>query len=95
MPDFSPSIRAGVSTRALLSGALWSHPEEPEVSVEEEFARTLGVEVGSRLRFDLQGVPLELAGLALVDNHALLSVCPSTITCSYSKTPMRQPFFST
>ena len=30
------------------------------MSVEEDFARELGVEVGSRLRFDLQGVPLEL-----------------------------------
>ena len=44
----------------ILAGELWSHPDEPEVSVEEDFAQELGVEVGSRLRFDLQGVPLEL-----------------------------------
>ena len=44
----------------ILSGELWSDPEEAEVSVEEDFALNLGVEVGSRLRFDLQGVPLEL-----------------------------------
>jgi putative ABC transport system permease protein len=44
----------------ILSGELWSHPDDPEVSVEEDFASELGVEVGSRLRFDLQGVPLDL-----------------------------------
>ncbi len=44
----------------IVAGELWSRPEESEVSIEEEFARELDVEVGSRLQFDLQGVPLEL-----------------------------------
>ncbi len=44
----------------LVAGALWSDPDRPEVSVEREFARDLGVGVGSTLRFDVQGVPLEL-----------------------------------
>jgi len=44
----------------IIAGELWSDPAEAEVSIEEEFARELGAEVGSRLRFDLQGVPLEL-----------------------------------
>lgn len=44
----------------VVAGALWSEPAVAEVSVEEEFARDLGVEVGSTLAFDLQGVPLTL-----------------------------------
>ncbi|HEX2252180.1 MAG TPA: FtsX-like permease family protein, partial [Thermoanaerobaculia bacterium] len=43
----------------VVAGALWQDPR-PEVSVEEEFAGDLGVELGSRLTFDVQGVPLEL-----------------------------------
>lgn len=53
-------MKALPADNKILAGELWSHPEDPEVSVEEDFARELGVEVGSRLRFDLQGVPLEL-----------------------------------
>jgi len=44
----------------IVDGALWSLPERPEVSVEEDFARDLGIGVGSRIAFDVQGVPLEL-----------------------------------
>lgn len=44
----------------IIAGQLWHLPEENEVSVEEEFARDMGVEIGSRLQFDIQGVPLEL-----------------------------------
>lgn len=44
----------------VVAGSLWSDPERPEVSVEEEFARNLGVGVGSTLTFDVQGVPVEL-----------------------------------
>ena len=44
----------------IVAGALWDLPDRPEVSVEEEFARDLGVGVGSRITFDVQGVPLEL-----------------------------------
>lgn len=49
----------------VVAGELWSEPGVPEVSVEEEFARDLGVEVGSTLAFDLQGVPLELTVTSL------------------------------
>lgn len=45
----------------IVAGALWSDPERPEVSVEREFAEELHVGVGSTLRFDIQGVPVELA----------------------------------
>jgi putative ABC transport system permease protein len=44
----------------IIAGALWRDPETAEVSVEEEFAGELGVEVGSSLLFDIQGVPFEL-----------------------------------
>jgi putative ABC transport system permease protein len=46
---------------SIIAGELWSDPEASEVSVEEGFATELGVEVGSRLDFDIQGMPLELA----------------------------------
>jgi len=44
----------------ILEGALWSDPEHPEISVEEEFAEWLDLSIGSVLRFDIQGVPAEL-----------------------------------
>jgi putative ABC transport system permease protein len=42
----------------IIEGALWSRPDLNEVSVEANFARDLGVKLGSVLDFDLQGVPL-------------------------------------
>ncbi len=44
----------------IVAGKLWSDPQRPEVSVEERFARDLGIGVGSRIGFDIQGVPVEL-----------------------------------
>ncbi len=44
----------------IVAGALWSDPDHAEVSLEEGFARDLGAHVGSVLRFDVQGVPIEL-----------------------------------
>jgi len=49
----------------LIAGTLWSDPGRAEVSVEEEFARGLGIGVGSTLAFDVQGVPVELAVTSL------------------------------
>jgi len=49
----------------VVAGALWSDPERFEVSVEEEFARDLGIRVGSTLVLDVQGVPVELAVTSL------------------------------
>lgn len=43
----------------IIAGELWSDPQADEVSVEEGFADELGVEVGSTLTFDVQGVPVE------------------------------------
>ncbi len=45
----------------IVAGSLWNDPNLPEVSIEEEFADELGVKVGSRLVFDIQGVSQELA----------------------------------
>ncbi len=49
----------------IVAGELWSDPETAEVSVEEEFAAEIGAGLGSRLDFDVQGVPLELAVTSL------------------------------
>ena len=43
----------------IVAGSLWSDPDRAEVSVEERFARRIGVEVGSTITFDIQGVPIE------------------------------------
>jgi putative ABC transport system permease protein len=46
----------------LLRGRWWTAADaaaRPRVSVEEEAATVLGVDVGSRLTFDVQGVPVE------------------------------------
>lgn len=52
----------------ITAGALWSE-DGPEVSFEEEFASNLGVEIGSRIVFDIQGVevPLKVTSLRRVD----------------------------
>jgi len=49
----------------IVAGSLWSDPKKPEVSVEEEFAARLGLTVGSRVSFDVQGVPVELTVTSL------------------------------
>lgn len=49
----------------LVAGKLWSNPRLSEVSLEEEYARELGVRLGSRLVFDVQGVPVEVAVTSL------------------------------
>ncbi|HVR95916.1 MAG TPA: FtsX-like permease family protein, partial [Thermoanaerobaculia bacterium] len=44
----------------VVAGKLWSDPGRPEVSLEKEFADDLGVRLGSILRLNVQGVPLDL-----------------------------------
>ena len=44
----------------VVAGALWSDPARAEVSVEKEFADDAGLRLGSTLRFNIQGVPLEV-----------------------------------
>jgi putative ABC transport system permease protein len=49
----------------VVAGALWSDPALAELSVEEEYARDLGLELGSRVLFDVQGLPVELTVTSL------------------------------
>ncbi|MDX1631500.1 MAG: FtsX-like permease family protein [Thermoanaerobaculia bacterium] len=44
----------------LVAGSWFSPEVSDEISVEEEFARDLGAELGSTLTFDVQGIPLTL-----------------------------------
>ena len=43
----------------LVAGSWWSLSQRPELSLEEGFAKELGVGVGATLGFDVQGVPLD------------------------------------
>lgn len=50
----------------VVAGSLWSRPDVAEVSLEKEFAeKSLRVGLGSRLTFDVQGVPLVLTVTSL------------------------------
>lgn len=49
----------------LIAGDLWSDPERAEVSVEKEFAESLGVTLGDALVFDVQGVSMEFTVTSL------------------------------
>lgn len=44
----------------IVAGTLWSDPDVAEVSIEEEYAELLGIEVGSKVLFNIQGVEMEL-----------------------------------
>lgn len=58
LPELPPDNR-------VVAGELWSDPTRPELSVEEGFARDLGMRVGSRVVVDIQGVPMEFAVTSL------------------------------
>lgn len=49
----------------VVEGVLWGDPQRAEVSVEQEFAMELGLRLGSTVRFDVQGIPLELTVTSL------------------------------
>lgn len=44
----------------IVAGALWSDPSRAEASVEERFARDLGIGLGSTIGFDVQGVVVDV-----------------------------------
>lgn len=44
----------------IVAGSLWSDPEHAEVSLEREFAASLGAKLGSTLAFNVQGVEVEM-----------------------------------
>ncbi len=49
----------------VVEGALWSDPARGEVSLEDDFAKRHRRQLGSLLRFDIQGVPIELTVTSL------------------------------
>ncbi|HEX3129454.1 MAG TPA: FtsX-like permease family protein [Thermoanaerobaculia bacterium] len=49
----------------IVEGRLWTDPNVAEVSVEKDFADDLGLKLGSLIRFDVQGVPVELTVTSL------------------------------
>jgi putative ABC transport system permease protein len=53
------SLRELPPSNHIVEGALWRDPNALEMSVEADFARDMGAKLGSRLRFDVQGVPVE------------------------------------
>ena len=53
-------LRALPRGNRVVQGTWWTARARDEISVEEEYARELGVRLGSRIRFDVQGVPLAL-----------------------------------
>ena len=44
----------------VVAGSLWNDPAHAEVSVEQEFADDIGLKLGSMVRFDVQGVPVDV-----------------------------------
>lgn len=44
----------------IVDGALWQKAEVAELSLEKDFAEQIGAKVGSKVRFDVQGVPIEV-----------------------------------
>ncbi len=53
------------SDNTLVEGELWGAADVAEVSVEEEYARDLGLKLGSKVVFDVQGVPVEVTVTSL------------------------------
>jgi len=46
-------------SNVLVEGSWWNDPDPREMSMEEEYAERMGVEIGDRLTMDVQGVPME------------------------------------
>ena len=44
----------------VVEGTLWGDPDLAELSVEKEYAELLDLSLGSQIRFDIQGVPVDL-----------------------------------
>lgn len=49
----------------IVAGELWSLPETAEISIEEGYAEQLGVGLGARLSYDVQGAPFEFTVTSL------------------------------
>lgn len=53
------------SSNRLVEGALWADPATNELSLEVEYAEGLGVGIGSKMRFDVQGIALDFTVTSL------------------------------
>ncbi|MDF1799217.1 MAG: hypothetical protein P1V81_08590 [Planctomycetota bacterium] len=53
------------ASNRLVAGELWGDPATNELSLEVEYARGLGLDLGSRVTFDVQGIPLEFVVTSL------------------------------
>src|SRR5205085_3011115 len=53
------TLRELPKSNTIIEGSLWSDPKAFEMSVEADFARDMGAHLGSRLTFDVQGVPVD------------------------------------
>lgn len=53
------------SSNTLVAGTLWSDPHANELSIEEGFAEDIGAQLGTRLDFDVQGVPVDFVVTSL------------------------------
>ncbi|MCC6407403.1 MAG: ABC transporter permease [Planctomycetes bacterium] len=53
------------SSNRIVAGELWSDPSASEMSLEEDYAGDIGVVLGSKLVFDVQGVPVEFTVTSL------------------------------
>lgn len=51
----------------ITEGALWSDPDVLEASLETRHARRIGVKLGSRITFDVQGIPVTVTVTSLRD----------------------------
>ncbi|MCE9596250.1 MAG: ABC transporter permease [Planctomycetes bacterium] len=55
------------SSNHVVAGQLWSDPNAFEISLEEGFAERIGAHLGSKLEFDVQGVPKTFVVTSLRD----------------------------
>jgi putative ABC transport system permease protein len=57
--EFNLSNTSAMPTHNQLVGGQWTNEEDGAISVEEGLAKTLGLKLGDRLRFDVAGVQVE------------------------------------
>jgi putative ABC transport system permease protein len=57
--EFNLSNTSALPSHNQLAGGQWTNEEDGAISVEEGLAKTLGLKLGDRLRFDVAGVQVE------------------------------------
>ncbi|HVR30823.1 MAG TPA: FtsX-like permease family protein [Thermoanaerobaculia bacterium] len=64
-PSLGDPDPASGDSAGSVAGELWTDPERNELSVDEDFARDLGVRLGSTIDFDIQGVAMSFVVTSL------------------------------